>query len=1140
MLRNLSTLVLMLLLATPLVAVAQTTGTLAGRVTDDLGDPLPGASVVIQGTQLGTATDVDGNYRIIGIPVGQHDVQASFIGYEPQTVQAVQISSGYTTQQDFRLVSDTEQLGEVIVEYERPIIQRDAVGVPRVVTGEELENLPVRGVASVAALQGGVVANAGVGGLFVRGGRSQEVAYYVDGVKITTAAALAVNQQSIAEQEMLIGTIPARYGDVQSGVISITTKSGGSEFFGSVEAITSEVLDAYGYNTGSLSLGGPILPGRASFFASIAGQTLADASPFGVPIYSLKSDARDFLLAHPQSFRLNCTDPGTCEGGDVIFAAFTPENIPSGTPWADILEDPGAYGIEIPEGYGFALLRDDENRVQGPVLVQTAETLTPDQFVSQKAKDNPYRNLTFNGNVTADLLQTLSLRLGGAFETSREETFSYSGSLYNPDNYSIDDRQSYRVYGTVRHRLAENAFYQLQAEYSNFDRTYHPQRFSDDIRDIVYYGDVHRPENARASEYLIIQGPNLATQARSGALGSRAAFSTFLLPGALSSTYLKQQNSTLRFSGSATTQLGVHQLEFGAEFEQQTRRLFQLVGSPMAGYMSGPDGPTFTYPGMPEEGVESYDELGYEAFKQTGSSYLYYGYSFNGLEKVNSQDISAFAAGENYNVAPYKPIYYAGYIQDKIEYRDLVINLGLRVDVFDNNTQVLRDMYAPYPITRAGDLDNFEDFASVGIGSDYAAYFSNTNDLSTIVGFRDLDGNFYDLDGNRINRQLVESTRSGRVNVLDEGLSPEMFVDYEPQVTFMPRVGVSFPVTDRALFFASYNVTGQRPTEAAFTPFSVYDGLSIGTVYQNPDLKPERTTQYELGFRQRVGERAAVTLSGFYRTQKNKIAMRDMQRQGAGDRFAYTTYHNVDFTTAKGVELGFELRRTSNVAIDANYTLSFAEGTGSDANTASNIAWLTREFPNILAPTDFDRRHSLSASVDYRLGEGEGPELFGARPLANFGFNVLGTFRSGLPYTPAGSVLPLWESAALPAEGTINNTRLPSVTQVDLRIDRSFDVGFGALKAYLWVQNLLDTRGVLSVHRYSGLPGSSGFLSSRAGQQFLSNEAQNGLYEQALFNLQRFEGGPVNPGNSGYVSGTASGLFYTPPRRIRLGILFNF
>src|SRR5690606_41729914 len=93
MLRNLGTLALLLLLATPLAAVAQNTGRLAGVVVDDLGDPLPGANVVIEGTQLGAATDIDGNYFIIVVPVGTYSVTASFVGYAAQPIVLLQTVS---------------------------------------------------------------------------------------------------------------------------------------------------------------------------------------------------------------------------------------------------------------------------------------------------------------------------------------------------------------------------------------------------------------------------------------------------------------------------------------------------------------------------------------------------------------------------------------------------------------------------------------------------------------------------------------------------------------------------------------------------------------------------------------------------------------------------------------------------------------------------------------------------------------------------------------------------------------------------------------------------------------------------------------------------------------------------------------
>ncbi len=1145
MLRNLGLLALLLLLATPLAAVAQNTGKLAGRVVDDLGDPLPGASVIIEGTQLGAATDIDGNYFVIGVPVGVYTVTASFIGSQTQSFEGVQISSGYTTEQNFELGSVTE-LEEVVVTYERPIIQKDAVGVPKVVTGDQIENLPVRGVASVAAIQSGVVSNDGSDNLFVRGGREQEVVYYVDGVKVTGNAPVAVNQQAIQEQEMLIGTIPARYGDALSGVISITTKTGGNDFFGSAELITSEVLDAYGYNLASLNLGGPIVPNKASFFASVSGQLQSDRNPYGIDVLQLSDDARAQLEASPQVLRIRN------EAGDLDFVPLTEEifNALNGADPGFLAANAGnadslaLFGINLPDGFELA----------SALPVARTDFFTGDDFTSSADKPSPLQELTFNGNVTLSPFSTLTLRLGGVYETQERETYDYSNSFFNQDNFSIDSRDTWRVFGTFRQRLSDNAFYQVQGEFQNWQRTFHPARFSDNVSDALFYGDLDNAANAQARQYLSIdQETGLYEPAGNDGsfTGAGSAYGLFQRPGNFTNTTFQQQDeSTLRFSGNATTQLGLHQIEFGAEFEQQTQRFFRFNARQLAIYYNdGNAEGVVSNDDLADSGVTAYDQLTYDDIDNAASSYLYYGYSFNGLDEVDDQDVDAFSAedasGAALNVAPYKPIYYAGYIQDKIEYRDLIINLGLRVDVFDNNTLVLRDKFAPFPIIRAGDLVEAggefflgEDFAlPTGIDGDYAAYFSNPNDPSTIVGFRDLGGTFFDLDGNEISENDVE--RLGQISQLtnNRNVTSDMFEDYEPQVTFMPRVGVSFPVTDRALFFASYNVTSQRPTEFAFTPFASYDQLSSGTTYRNPDLKPERTTQYELGFRQRVGERAALTLSGFYRTQDNKIGVRNLDAFGADGVNSYNTFLNVDRTTAKGVELGFDLRRTSNVSVNANYTLSFAEGTGSDAQSAGDIAWQNREFPVVIFPTDFDRRHSANLSLDYRLGEDEGPMLAGARIFENFGINFLGAFKSGLPYTQLQTSGDLTTSAAPFIRGNINSARLPATTILDLKIDRRFDLGFGALKAYVWVQNLLDSDAPLSVYRFTGQPGTSGYLNSTGGQSAINNATSPDAFE---FLYSQFEGGPVYEGTLNAVSGGGGNVFYTPPRRIRLGVLFNF
>ena len=251
MLRKWGMMVLMLL-AAPTLVFAQTTGKIAGVVTDaDTGDPLPGASVIVVGTSLGTITDVDGNYFIIGVPVGRVLGSGFFRRLSDSLHRSeIDVSAGYTQEVDFALTPGVE-LDEIVVEYERPIIQKDAVGVPKIVSSEQIVNLPVTRARRTLRQDPGrrrepVKARE----------RSISAVHAVAEVSTTTSTALkysaaaSIPQSAVQEQEMLIGSISARYGDAMSGIINITTKSGSPNFFGSFEGITSSGLDALRLQSG--------------------------------------------------------------------------------------------------------------------------------------------------------------------------------------------------------------------------------------------------------------------------------------------------------------------------------------------------------------------------------------------------------------------------------------------------------------------------------------------------------------------------------------------------------------------------------------------------------------------------------------------------------------------------------------------------------------------------------------------------------------------------------------------------------------------------------------------------------------------------------------------------------------------------
>ena len=417
MLRKWGMLVLMLL-ATPALVFAQNTGKISGVVTDaGTGDPLPGAQVIVVGTQLGTVTDVDGNYFIIGVPVGEYDVQARFVGYAESTVSGVQVSSGYTQEINFALNEGVE-LDGIVVEYERPLIQKDAVGVPKIVDAEQIVNLPVRGATAVAKIQAGVVSEEGSGTLNVRGGRGAEVTYYIDGVKVVGTAALP--QSAVQEQEMIIGNISARYGDAMSGIINITTKSGSPKFFGSFEGITSEGMDDYGYNLASVALGGPVVGENVNFFLAAEYLDMADSNPraagqlrasdalisqlqeFPVSMSALDADGNTVYIPVPAS--MGETYFPVDEHGDVIV-----EN-------NQITAGDGTV-INVPEGVDPTTM--DFN------FMESADLLTADDFTIERAKRRAeYDRFALNGNLNFNVIENVRMRVGGRYVGSNGEGVS--------------------------------------------------------------------------------------------------------------------------------------------------------------------------------------------------------------------------------------------------------------------------------------------------------------------------------------------------------------------------------------------------------------------------------------------------------------------------------------------------------------------------------------------------------------------------------------------------------------------------------------------------------------------------------------------------------------------------------------------
>lgn len=280
--------ILFLILLIHISLFAGVTGKLVGKVTDTRsGEALIGANILIEGTNLGGATDVEGKFLILNIPPGTYQVKVSFIGYESLTINQVKVVVDQTTSLPVELRQGSVEVQEIIVIARTPLIQRDLTSSVSVLTREEIEALPVANFTELLALQAGVIGSGS--DLHIRGGRSNEVAYLVDGMYVQDpllgGLATQLSNDAIQEMSLLSGTFNAEYGNALSGVVNIVTRDGGEKLAGKLEVRTSQFGVKRYSDLGELrfngSFGGPIYGNDLKFFISGEHENRLSYLPFG-------------------------------------------------------------------------------------------------------------------------------------------------------------------------------------------------------------------------------------------------------------------------------------------------------------------------------------------------------------------------------------------------------------------------------------------------------------------------------------------------------------------------------------------------------------------------------------------------------------------------------------------------------------------------------------------------------------------------------------------------------------------------------------------------------------------------------------------------------------------------------------------
>ena len=1247
---------LAIVLATCTMTMAQAQGRLKGKITDDTGETVPFANVIVEkgGTQVGgTSSDFDGNYDINPIPPGTYDLKASCIGYNPFVLKNIVIPANKITFYDIKMASGAIKIDEVVViDYEIPLISKDNTSTGASITSEEIAKLPVRSAEGVAASVGGVFSSDGEVGS-IRGSREGAV-YYIDGVKVIGSG--SVPQGAIDQVDVILGGTPAMYGDAMGGIINMTTKGPSRTWGGGLEAEYS--IDGYGHARLGGSLQGPLIKSKKDEQESLLGFFLAfdiNRNQYGstsaVGYYRATDDWMKTISERP----LTLSGLGT---STYQTAAFTQRDNLFHTRY---LNNTSNNSINI----------------TGKIDVRTGKTT----------------NLTFGGSM---------YRSGGYYDGGSGQHF------FNTDKNYLSKSGTYRGYVRFSQRfptdpesnsLISNVYYSIQADYSH----YKGESGDPDLwNNIFSYGHIGKYTTTREPNYYFLSGsidsvlvngqyktlsnvyvlnnyydtyvefepytfnPLLATYVKNyydlympyGATGyydnisniqlnnglvngmsPSAVYYMYAVPGSVQTGYSKSMSDQIAVNVNGSMTLGrgdnSHEIKLGFQYEQRNNAAMQYnvtsynrnpwtlmrdmvnfhireldVDHPYAISYDGfvdtvlynrmyDESTQFTIDarlrkamGLPVDGtdwilIDTYDfdnntmqyydangnlktatvEGGLdmsmfgadELTRDAQFSVYYYGFTYDGNRKYGLTERPSldefFTATDDEGVltrpiGAQQPIYMAGYIQDKFAFKDLIFNIGVRVDRFDANQKVLKDPYVLYDFYTVGDLkslnlqldDNSSYNIPDNIGDDFVPYVNKITEKTSIVGFR--DGNtWYNGDGVLVNDPTVIGMGAGSApwlkNASQQHVDKESFKDYDPAWSVMPRISFSFPISDEALFFAHYDVLTQRPSSNFYcSPLYYYRFNETSATLANPNLKPMQTIDYELGFTQKVTNTSSMTITAYYREIRNQIQM--YRFNGAYPK-AYNSYSNLDFGTVKGLTASYDMRRTKNARIRASYTLQYADMTGSSTSTAS--ALIAAGVPNLRStfPTNEDRRHGFNLTLDYRYADGkdyDGPVIHrksgkDLQILSNTGFSLQVNGGSGTPYTASRTVTSPISGGNNLLQGTYNGSRIPASFRFDLRVDKDFNFTIGGKKegqkgrdafmnVYLQVLNLLNSQNITQVYPATGNANDDGYLTAPAWQREINSQIDPQAYIQ-MYQLI------VN-----------SGYNYSMPRHIRVGLSFNF
>jgi hypothetical protein len=1006
------------------VLAAQATAKIEGRVRDASGQPIANAQVFIVGTAFSALSNPQGYYFINNVPSGSVSMRAAFVGYQPVVVNGVQVLGGQTMTQDFTLKASVVEVKAIEITAEQPLVPRDQVTSKPRVDGGLIEALPTDRVSNVLALQPGVVASAGGGTLSIRGGRPTENVTYVDGVPVTPGYRGG--------------------GFVGSGGSSLTVNANGLQ----EATVTTGANSAEFGNAQSGIINLNTRAGGSKLSANIGLETDQPFSKTSSLGYTKITGGVGGPIPSVQNltFYVSALLEGQQSAATGFDANQVPLFIPAGVDTTVAV--PSAVGSSFADTTyvpveKFAIYRGDCSQFSS----------SPNAGIAGNYGDKCYGSW-YPRTATSDY--QLSGKLRYTFGTGNQLQFSINRSQ-NQGRSGYDAGDMMLPVNQTGFLNQDNVF--------TLNWTQNLSKSADKALSLDTYLSYQTDRT--------IGGP----MTPSSELASRDPFGGFMISPLqfmfnFDNFPLNDQLVTNYRNNIPNSRRSPYDLNNTAQYttiDQYRNDAYGLLGYAEAG---GPTGRVNFYK---ENRLIGRAALDWQADRfnriKLGGDFTKYD-DFFYSHTLTTQIFS--------DVFHNKPTSGSGFITDRLDLGDVVVDAGLRLDYYNDNGQ------RPFLLDTTATSATFGQYV----------YFPRTNTYGL-----NPDGSIATFGGKPILTYRSDASHS----------------------YLSPHIQVSFPVTQHTNFRLSYAHQVQTPDFGTLLSGINTDLQETNTnqVY-GADLGFGKTITFEFGVRHEFSPDMVIDIAAYNKDQLADAAARLVNLY---DPFIKSTQGirlmtSADFGNNKGIDVNLQRRFGNLFTGSLSYTFSSAKNTGSDPFTYINFGSRIVDLlsggnsapPQAILPTAQNRTHNLAGIFALNFPDGWHSGTGVGRVLQNVG--LTGTFRyaSGTPYTKCANitsnagVIANDNASSGPCsnandfESDVNQVRLPAIKQFDAKLTKGFKVGKYDLTAYVDARNVLNFKNVLAVYSATndtknGLQEAANWSSDSAA--YGVEATRNGVYDGA-------------------------------------------